>query len=193
MNVGTKPPIPEIIEAYREYDPPCDVKRIMTVLLRYVPPENFVGLKSVVLTNSEGLSRDERRQRTWSRNRKIRIADALGLYYRATRHSEATIRILVDNVLRRYPKKFLWVTPLLNFYFSDVLYHELGHHIHSTRRPEYRGKEDVADKWKAKLSREFFSSRYWYLFPVAVVLKLIVDLIRDIRALMRRFGRSASS
>jgi len=123
----------------------------------------------------------------------IRIVDALGLYYRATPHSGATIRILVDNILRTYPKSFLWVTPMLNIYFSDVLYHELGHHIHATRRPEYRGKEDVGDKWKATLSRKFFASRYWYLFPVAIVVKLIADLAGDVRALARKFGGKVGS
>jgi hypothetical protein len=61
MNRETNLPIPEIIEAYRDYDPPCDVKRIMTLLLRYVPSENLVGLRSIVLTSSEGLSRDQLR------------------------------------------------------------------------------------------------------------------------------------
>ncbi len=28
---------------------------------------------------------------------------------------------------------------------ADVLFHEIGHHIHFTCRPEYREKEDVAD------------------------------------------------
>jgi hypothetical protein len=98
---GTKRPIPEIVEAYQDFNPPCDVKRIMTLLLRYVPSEDLVGLKSIVLTNSGGLTRDQRRQKTWTRKHMIRIADALGLYYRATPNSGATISILVDNILRR--------------------------------------------------------------------------------------------
>jgi hypothetical protein len=185
---GQKRPTPEIVVVYRDYIPPCDVRRILSVLLRYVPSENLVGLKSIVVTNSDALSRDERRQKTWSRNRKIRSADALGLYYKSTPHSGATIRIYVDNILRTYPKSLLWVRPLLNLYFGDVLYHELGHHIHATLRPEYRGKEDVADKWKRKFSSKFISSRYWYLFPVAIVIKLVVDLTGDVRALIRKFA-----
>jgi hypothetical protein len=189
MERGSSHPTPLIVEAYRDYDPPCDVKRIITVLLRYVPSESLLGLGSIVLTNSSALPRDGRRQKTWSRGRKVRIADALGLYYRTTRHSEASIRIFVDNILRRYPKRLFWIRPLLNLQFSDVLYHEVGHHIHATRRPEFREKEDVADKWKAKLNRNFLSSRYWYLFPVALVLKLMIDLGGDLRSLLRRFRK----
>ena len=36
-------------------------------------------------------------------------------------------------------------------------------HIHATRRPEYRGKEDVADKWKKKFNAKFTAGRYRYL------------------------------
>jgi hypothetical protein len=163
------------------------------MLLRYLPSEDLIGLNSIILTNSNGLSRDERRQKAWSRNHKIRIANALGLYYGATRYSGATIRILVDNIMRTYPQSFLWITPLLNIYFSDVLYHELGHHIHATRRPEYKGKEDAADKWKVSLNRRFLSARYWYLFPVAVVVKLVVDIRNDVVGLVRRLRTRSDS
>lgn len=193
MTSDQKPPMPEIVETYRDYDPPCDVKRIITLLLRYVPPENLVGLKTILLTNREALSRDERLQKTWSRNHKIRVADALGLYYRATSHSGARIQLHVDNILRRCPKSLLWLQPIVNITLSDVLYHELGHHVHATRRPEYRGKEDVADKWKDKFNREFVISRYWYLFPVAVVAKLIILVVADIRSLRRKFRNAPSS
>jgi len=182
--------LPEIVEAYRDYDPPCDVKGIISLLLRHVPRENLVGLTTILLTNREALSRDRRRKKTWSRNHKIRVADALGLYCGATTRAGATIHLHVDNILRSYPKSFLWFKPMLNVCFSDVLYHELGHHVHATRRPEYRGKEDVADTWKRKFNREFISARYWYLFPVAVVAKLIVFVVGDIRAVVRKFRNS---
>jgi hypothetical protein len=29
--------------------------------------------------------------------------------------------------------------------FSELLFHELGHHIHRMQRPEYEGRENVAD------------------------------------------------
>jgi hypothetical protein len=81
---------------------------------------------------------------------------------------------------------------LVNLYFSDVLYHEIGHHIHATRRPEHREKEDVAEKWKARLESKFILGRYWYFFPAFIVLKLVVDIGSDVRWLIRRFKRNAN-
>jgi hypothetical protein len=42
---------------------------------------------------------------------------------------------------------------------GTVLFHEIGHHIHYTLRPEYREREDVADDWGVKLRRNWFKVR----------------------------------
>src|SRR5713226_10237442 len=76
MSLRPAHPQPEIIEAYRNYVPSCNVKRIVKTLLRYVPPEYLLGLRSIVLTNSSGLSRNRRRRKTWSRHHKVRIAES---------------------------------------------------------------------------------------------------------------------
>jgi hypothetical protein len=34
---------------------------------------------------------------------------------------------------------------------SDVLYHEIGHHIHAEHKPVHEEKENVADDWSHKL------------------------------------------
>ncbi len=186
MTQGPGHPQPEIIEAYRDYVPPCNAKRIVETLLRYVPPEYLLGLRSIVLTNSSGLSRDRRREKTWSRNHKVRMAESLGSYTRATRNSAASIQILVDNIVDSFPRFVLCVAPLRNIFFADVLYHEVGHHIHATRRPEYREKEAVAEAWSAKLSRDFIQSRYWYLFPVVLPLGLAINLGKDAVKFVRK-------
>jgi hypothetical protein len=164
------------------------------MLLRYIPLADLVGLQSVVLTNSLGLSRDERRQKTWSRNRKVRLHDCLGWYSRPTQASGGRITLLVDNVFRGATKFNLRVAPIRAMSLASVLYHEVGHHIHATRRPEYRGKEDVADTWKEKLTRKFMRERYWYLIPIALPIKLIIDLKGDVSRLVRyvrcRFGKN---
>jgi hypothetical protein len=57
---------------------------------------------------------------------------------------------------------------------GHTLYHELGHHIHTLHRPEYGGRENVADKWSRRLFRGFVRHRYPYLIPVFWVLHYTV-------------------
>ena len=52
--------------------------------------------------------------------------------------------------------------------FGQVLFHEIGHHIHRTVRPEHNEKEDVADKWAGKLNGNFVRKKYWYAIPVLI-------------------------
>ena len=56
---------------------------------------------------------------------------------------------------------------------SDVLYHEIGHHIHKVDRPEHEEREDVAEKWKRKLRVQFFRKHFWYVFPLIYVLAML--------------------
>ena len=51
--------------------------------------------------------------------------------------------------------------------FGDVLFHEIGHHIRATVQPEFREKEDVADGWKLRLTRQYTRFRHPWLraFP----------------------------
>jgi hypothetical protein len=46
--------------------------------------------------------------------------------------------------------------------FGHVLFHEIGHHIHHTIRPEHNEKEDVVDTWAGKLNANFIRKTYWY-------------------------------
>ena len=72
---------------------------------------------------------------------------------------------------------------------SETLFHELGHHIHRTQRPEYEGRENIAEKWSKKLSGKFIRERYWYLLPLAVPISLIIGLARDIGRLWNKTRR----
>jgi len=83
---------------------------------------------------------------------------------------------MVDNVLKAEPS-FCYRLPLLRYdTVASILYHEIGHHIHTVHRPVYEGKENVADDWSRKLSRRFLRRRYWYLmvffYPAHLLLKL---------------------
>jgi hypothetical protein len=165
--------LPEVVEAYRDFEPPANFKQVVETLLAYVPPKYLVGLKTIILTNSSALSRDQRRQTTWSRKHKVRLSECRGSYFRATKSSPATIWLYVDNILRREPR---WVTrvPLIRYMEpSNVLYHEIGHHIHATIKPAYKEREDVAEEWRRKLLGNFARKRYWYLRPLFLSFGLV--------------------
>jgi hypothetical protein len=84
----------------------------------------------------------------------------------------------VDNIVTKTPPKGFWSFVLARFWrdgsFGDVLFHEIGHHIHATVRPEHREKEDVAEDWRKKLWGNFGRKKYWYLVPIAKPLSKLV-------------------
>jgi hypothetical protein len=73
-----------------------------------------------------------------------------------------------------------------DFLLSETFFHEIGHHIHRFHKPEYEGKENVADKWSRKLSGKFIRDRYWYLFPLVVPVSLLIEVGKDIAKLYRK-------
>jgi hypothetical protein len=54
---------------------------------------------------------------------------------------------------------------------SDVLFHEIGHHVHSAVRPERREKEDVADVWKVRLQRNYNRQRFRWIGVIARIIR----------------------
>jgi hypothetical protein len=169
--------LPEVIECYSDYSPPFDVKAIVVRMLESVPSKYLLGLDEVVLTNSGNLPRARRRAVTKSRKKKVRIVRALGLYHAAWRGSSAWIEIFVDNILAtRRGWWFRWQF-LREGLIGDVLFHEIGHHIHATARPEFREREDVADVWKVRLKRRHNAIHHKWLrlffLPFRPLLRLL--------------------
>jgi hypothetical protein len=180
---------PEIIESYKDYEPPAKLRRVVEVLLESTPPNHLAGLKAVVLTNKAALTRNQRRQKVWSRNRKYPLAKARGAYYAETRSRPATVWLFVDNMITSSPT-WLWSIPLIPYVeLSEVLYHEIGHHIHAAHRPVYEGNENVAEDWSLKLSGRFLMRHYWYLTPVLYPLALFYNLAKRIKKVSARWRR----
>ena len=71
-----------------------------------------------------------------------------------------------------------WLPIAREVVFGDVLFHELGHHIHKTIRPEHTEKEDVADKWASKLNADFVRKKYRYAMPVIVPVAKLYGFMR---------------
>jgi hypothetical protein len=161
-----------VSEAYKDYQPHINARKVVERLITAVPANQLRGIKTVVLTNSDNLNHNQRRGKTWSRRKKVRLRECCGLYYHKTTQSEAWVEIFVDNILSCWPCPLHHIPILLDMFFAEPLYHEIGHHIHATQRPEYKEREDVADEWSRKLCHPYFKRRYWYLIPLVWIVKV---------------------
>ena len=178
-----------IREAYSGYTPPISARSMVERLIGGLPEKYVAGLHSIVLTNASGLNRKGRKGRTLSRKRKVAIVKSRGLYHPRWQGEPAWIEIYVDNALARWPTWLLWIPLLRDIPLAQVLFHELGHHIHKTRAPEHREREDAADQWHDRLARVYFKRRYWFLLPAVWVLAPFARRLE--RWLTRRSTRAA--
>lgn len=172
---------PTVITNFVGYTPPFNVVPIVERMLASVPPKYLVGLSEVVLTNSSGLPRKLRRSVTKSRKRKVKSAEAGGLYHQAWQGNRAWIEIFVDNILRNWEKGW-WLS--IRFYreslIGDLLFHEIGHHIHATVQPEFREKEDVADGWKLRLTRQYIRFRHPWLIALLSPFQPLINTLSKV-------------
>ncbi len=167
-----------IKEAYRDYTPPVDAVRVIRDLLASVPEEYSRGLECVVLTNESALPRRDRRGKIKSRKRKHDKSRVLGRYHPRWGGERAYIELRVDKIVTYLRGMPLWLPFLRNIGFGLVLFHELGHHIHYTIRPEYTEKEDVADYWAGKLTINLIRKKYWYFVPLIVPCVRVYKTVR---------------
>jgi hypothetical protein len=178
---------PDVVERYTGYTPPFDVTALTGKLLASVPSRYLHGLSRIVLTNAGDLSRKLRRQVTKSRGRKVKVRETRGLYHPASKNEPAWIEIFVDNTLRAWERGWwLKLRYLREELIGDILFHEIGHHIHFVVRPEYRETEDVADVWKVRLSRNYSRKAYPLLRAVARTVKFLTGNFLD------RFARKSA-
>lgn len=150
---------------------------IVEQLLDTVPEKYLKGLDCIVLTNEAGLSRRDRVGRVWSRKRKFDKSRILGRYHPRTRTSQPYIELRVDKITNQLKGIPRHISFLRKITVGEVLFHELGHHIHFAIRPEYKQKEDVADNWSGKLNANFVRKRYWYAVPLLMMAAKVYKLV----------------
>jgi hypothetical protein len=151
-----------IREFYNNFAPPRYVRGLVYKLLASVPEKYLHGLDSVVLTNQSGAPRRRRLGKVTRRKRRVSREGALGVYHRQNAGRPAWIELYVDNIV--FGVGYHPLIPLLRTAcFGHVLFHEIGHHVHATVRPEFREKEDVADNWGRKLLKNYIRKRYWFI------------------------------
>ena len=165
---------PRIVEAYSGYKPPFDAAQTIQTLLLTVPEKYLRGLDCVVLTSKGALSRRDRLGKVRSRKRKIDKSRVRGFYHHEWQGKPPWIEIRVDKTLECFrPKLLLWIPLFRKICLGQVLYHELGHHVHNFVRPEYKEKEDVANDWRARFMANFIRKRYWYaVWPIVLFGKI---------------------
>lgn len=163
-----------IREAYKDYEPPFDVVATVNRLLNGVAQKRLAGLKTVVVASSQNLSKPVRKSKAHARGKSYELGTCRGQYHQKWKSEPAWIELWVDNILRHWPRAMLRLSFFRDLAVSDTLFHEIGHHVHYTLAPEHKEKEDVAEKWERRLNRYYYRRRYWYLFPLFLLLWLIV-------------------
>jgi hypothetical protein len=88
------------------------------------------------------------------------------------------VELRVDKIVVGLTGVGLRIPLIRDLVFGNVLFHEVGHHIHRKIRPEYKEKEDVADTWATKLTNNFIRKAYWYLMPILMPLSKIWRFMR---------------
>jgi hypothetical protein len=165
----------KIVEEYYNYRPPVHVYGSVEVLLRYVPEEHLDGLHTITVTNSEYMRKALKGKFTQEK-RRFRAADCRGMYW------GGRIWLILDQIFEY--DAFMIIPAVKSIFIGEVLYHEIGHHIHSLQQPGFRkDKEAFADEWRERLMQTFIRQRYWYLRGV---LKLFLPLLRRLHASLSR-------
>ena len=172
----------DIVESYRDYTPPIPVRAIVERLLARMPDKYKWGLKTIVLTDAASLSRSAGRGKLKSRNKRVHQRECLGMYMQKWKGEPAWIRLVVDNVLAEIPWYAKRIPIGRDAALGSVLYHEFGHHIHKTKKPEFKEKEDVADKWSDKLLVAYLRKQYWYFRPILMPIAYTFKLARKLLA-----------
>jgi hypothetical protein len=145
---------PRIILAFQNYAPPFDAEKAIRRMLQIVPSKYLWGLHAVVLTNVGALSHKQRQQKGLGR-RRVPLKQSLGYYTRAWKGQPARITLLIDNLERQWGRPWLRFGLIRDMTVAELLFHELGHHIHRLHIPEYEGPENVVEKWSDKFSENF--------------------------------------
>jgi len=171
-------PQPKLITNFDGYSPSFDVTSVASRMIASIPANLLFGLDAVVFTNMHSLSQKRRTSTTKSRGRKVKIGNTAGLYHGKWQGKPAWIEIFVDQTMGAQARhRWIFKIPIVrDILFSDILFHEIGHHIHATAQPEFREKEDVADKWKLKLQRRYMRDRYPLLTRILSLAKPLMKM-----------------
>jgi hypothetical protein len=173
--------LPQIISLHSIDAPQKErVEKSVERLLHGIPKQYTIGLSRVILRDSANLTRHEKMKRKLAGPEKV----LLGCYHKQWRGEGAFIELFVDKIMDQSTSPLLRFSFWLDLLISDVLYHELGHHIHRTLRPERKNPESTANHWRRTLRHLYFRRRYRLIIPVIRVAAYAGKVIRKRRDLL---------
>lgn len=158
---------------YGTFRPPVDFTRSVGRLLRSVPSKYLTGLDSVILRDSSGLTREERKKSGADSGKLPK-----GAYYRGSGSTPPRIHLFIDN-MAQWSKRPLQLPVMRDFIIAKTLFHELGHHIQDRIEPRHKSHEAAAKEWARELTSSFLRDQYWYWVP-------LMKLVTGINRLFRR-------
>ena len=161
-----------IRENYHTYVAPRWVARTVQRLLASIPEAHLSGLSSIVLTETAAVAPARQARRNRGRQ-------PLGRYHGAWRGDQAWIELVVDQIVADLPKPLNKLQVARDLVFGRVLFHEIGHHLHATRRGTGPSGEEGAESWGARLSRIHLTRRYGLHDPVPWRCGVVVRLTDD--------------
>ena len=135
----------KIVEAYKDWLPPPKTRAAVEALIASVPDRYAIGLGCIVLSNSSALTGHRKRRKHKSSGGKYPSSDVEGLYHHAWRGEAAWIELFVDKIFAGSPRWAFKLRVVREGFLALTLFHELGHHLHSTQSPEHRDKEQFAE------------------------------------------------
>jgi hypothetical protein len=152
-----------IREDYRAYTPPGWVRRTVERLLGSLSEQHFAGLATIILTDSTAIGGGKTKR---VGGRKYERRDCRGFYHARQPNEPAWIEVVIDNVVQVLPMPFNKIQLARDLILAETLFHEIGHHLHSTIGSAARSHEAAAEDWCQRLTRLHFRKRYWYLLPL---------------------------
>jgi hypothetical protein len=156
---------------------PAWVRPTVQRLLASLPDGYCQGLGAIVLTRTDVSLRRKRR-----RSRATRKVGVLGLYHPRWGGQPPWIELLIDEIVKGYPRPLLWIRPLRDLVVGRVLYHEIRHHLDATNRSVGRTGEHGAIAWEQKLTHRYLRQKYSYLRPLAPVFALLARFAKMMAA-----------
>ncbi len=161
----------QVHEDYGSYVPPRWVRPTVERLLAGIPLAYLSGLGAIVLTDCSMIGPGKTQRVA---GRKYYRNACRGFYRRAYRGSQASITLVVDNILKSRPRAAQAFRPTQDAMVGEVLFHEIGHHLDRTLGAAAPSGEAAAENWRQRLGRHYFQRRYVWLRPLARALHPVV-------------------